>query len=700
MARISFKLSDQRLNTGGSPGQLSAPQLGGGSGSGRGIHAPEIRAPQADAAVLPSRQKDVPLIDPQVLNHTANVLIDASMRFNDRQAEAEAEDALLRANSAANELFAGVDQDGNATGYGHKIGKDAIDTYEDFSKGIDATYEQFLPAGDLARSKYLNKAMQYRERARNAGADHRVKQQEVYEGGQRYARGQQLIEDFQTYGETVFQPGPDGLSQFEKALQGYKTPEEMEQVRSALYKNIVNTMLSKVDDVDATNELGKLKLVKDFNDRYATMNSPFKRAEVDTVINNGIVAAQRRQKSEYKENMAKVRAVDLANAPSQMFSAMSEGNMTGVLNTLQTMKRGYAVEDADNYVVDAGQAMQEMVQVAFDNGKNTYQIEENLNVLDQKMTERGVENQEYLMSKAKRTLRSLQGTERAMKATGSKAAYNTVLNGAFDENGNFDVEKAKKLGEQANLETGYQVKLKRLIDTHVRRQRTAKLKVDTEVQKLNLGEINIALELEGTKGLETEEFIEEMNAQAELGRISELGANKAIMNFAKTKKREEREAIANPEVVAIRQKINGYVQAKLFTGKSSDSAENVLANKEVGIQLVRDLNSWVKSNPQGDVRAYWAQREKEMADTGWFGKGVDNFSNHGLPTFKNPAPETPQPAAAVDSARIAELEKKALPLPDAHKAWLNSKNGRYERYLNLPKEEQQKFINDFKGGNK
>lgn len=695
MARISFKLSDQKLNTGGAPGQLSAPMLGGGSGSGRGINPPDIRAPQADPATLPNRQKNVPLIDPQVLNHTANVMIDATMRFADRQADAEAEDALLRANSAANDMFAGVDKDGNGIGYGHKIGKDAIDTYEDFSKGIDAVYEHYMPAGDLARSKYLNKAFQYRERARNAGADHRVKQQEVYEGGQRYARAQQLVEDFQTYGETVFQPGPDGLSQFEKALQGYKTPEEMDQVRSSLYKNIVNTMLAKVDDADATKELGKLKLVKDFNDRYSTFNSPLKRADVDTVINSGIVAAQKRMKYEYKENMAKLRASDLAQAPTAMFSSIQNGDMKGVLSTLDTMKRGYSQEDADQYETDAGQAMKEMVRTAFFVGnRNTAQIEEQLNALSSMATEQGTPLSPHLEYSAKVALEELKGTERAMKTRENKVAYNSVLLGAYDENGVFDIQKAKELAGKTNLDTMYKVKLQERLNLEQRRKATADLKRSTGVQDIQFAALKLGLEVDGTAGRTIEEFQEEMEAKVQLGEISEKQALSATSEFVKTVRREEKEGMSDPDLKLIREEIKGYAQAKMFTGKQSDNPENVLLNKQAAARLIRNVEAWRRANPKGDLQGYWSQQLEGMKKTSFFGS--ESLSGQGIPTFENSQASRfqPQSTPEEDNEQMAELEKTALPLPPDIVARLKSK-GNYMKYLQYTPKQQQAFIDKY-----
>lgn len=691
MAKISFKLSDQRLNTGGTPGQLSAPMLGGGSGSGRGIHAPEIRPVQADAATLPSRQKNVPLIDPQVLHRTAGIMIDATMRFNDRVAETEAEDALLRANSAAADFFLGVDSEGKSIGYGSKMGKEAVDSYGEYSSGIDTIYEQHLPAGDLARAKYLNKAMQYRERARNVGADHRVKQQEVYEGGQRYARAQQVLDDFQTYGEAIFHPGPDGLSQFERALQGYPTVEEADKVRSGMYADIVGSMLAKADDVDATAELGKLTVIKNFNDRYSVLNSPFKRGDVENAINSSMVAAQKRQKYEYKENMAKLRAADNAQAPVAMFSSLQQGDMKGVFNTLEGLKRGYQAGEEDQYETDAGQAMKEMVRTGFFVGKkNTVQLEEQINTLSRLATEQGTPLSSHLEYAAKSALEELKGTERASKARDQRVAYNTVLLSGYDEDGNFDIEKAKKAAESANLDTNSRVKLQNRFVIEQRRKTTADLKKATTLQDIQFAAVKLDLESDGTDGRSVEEFQEEMEAKVALGDLTEKQALNATSAFVKTMRREEREGLADPDMKLIRGEVKALSRAGAFTGKTSDKPENVLLNKQAAARLIRNAEAWRRANPKADLQGWWTDRQKEMQETTFFGNPDPmDFSKQGIPSFENrPVQQTNEQT---------ELEKKAFPLPSKAIERMKA-NGTYDTYLKASPKQQEQFFNKYVKG--
>lgn len=170
MPSIQYQQSTQRLNTGGSPGQIQPSALNAGAAAG--LRSVQIRGRDVvyEPYPIPDIVEDVTSKSIQKLGAT---LTDAAVKFRDREDTAHANEVVLETDTAMKKL---------AVEFMSKNGKEATDAHSAYvAKLSSITDQQLNKLNPAARQKAALRIQSLHDTFAVEGAAHRVKQQQLRE---------------------------------------------------------------------------------------------------------------------------------------------------------------------------------------------------------------------------------------------------------------------------------------------------------------------------------------------------------------------------------------------------------------------------------------------------------------------------------------------------------------------------------------
>jgi hypothetical protein len=186
MASIDYKLASQRLNPGAATRGLSPVTFSGQTGGKVG--APQIGIHSADVNFVPAPIPPI-TIDTTLQSAAsfANVFTQAAFKFQEQEAQAQADQRVLLAQEKFAEVF---------NSYASTDGEQATTGHSTFAQEVSKLAGESL--NDLspsAKSKAVNRIQQLRNTALNQGAVHKAKQFKVWQGQIMEAQETQAIND-------------------------------------------------------------------------------------------------------------------------------------------------------------------------------------------------------------------------------------------------------------------------------------------------------------------------------------------------------------------------------------------------------------------------------------------------------------------------------------------------------------------------
>jgi len=191
----SFKLSTQRLNTGGQGGQLQAPMFSGAAAASFRAAKVNPNAGHVRFAPMP-----VPQIQPDPTLESAISLADtftkAAFRVREMEETSTADQAVLGANNKFREAFYGTEE---AKGYGATQGQEAVESYSAFNDRMSGIMHGALGnMSDSVKAKALTRMNASRNAYLNKGAMHKASQLNVWNSNLQQAKAEAVKRDIIT----------------------------------------------------------------------------------------------------------------------------------------------------------------------------------------------------------------------------------------------------------------------------------------------------------------------------------------------------------------------------------------------------------------------------------------------------------------------------------------------------------------------
>lgn len=652
------------------------------------VKEPTLVARMIQARTLETPKQKVPLLRPEVVQAGLDHILDNAVRYADKQSELEANDALLRATKDADDLYLKVDEEGKSSGFKTLSGKDAATGYSEYESAIKSVFEKYTPESDAAKQKYLTKSFQYIERSRKAGADHAVKQQQVYQEGQNFVEFQRLISNANTYGaESVFSSGPNGEPpQFEQALRNYSNPEEEHKAREEAYKNIMEAELAKQRGMSPADFLNGVQSVASLNDKYRMFNTPQGNSVVMTKLDNLARAAVSQAKHEEREQAAENRARMKFEIPRVISAAVEEGKVQDVLVALDAVQR--SSKDPNEGMSMAGDIMANVIQERVHvDGKPVSLVAQEFGTIRERAEVVGKPLDPYIIKKTLSEIDKQYARERTAQKLAKAGNYETLMLEAekAGKDGRPSTEVLQKGLSEADLSAAQRERIMSRIDRQRKTIAKEEDKSITAEQNKALEDIIKDLNLNNTKGLSRAEFQDKIDDLESKGVLKEGATQFITLMREYDKALKDEMGVTDPAFSAVKKEIQIMAKNMEFSTGNKKNQKNAEENSRKANELVEQMTRWRKdpNNRGKDPKEQLDKLLEPMKGTSYINKLMDMFDlpEVAKPKFTKPVPGTAAaPAQAPAPAPQQEVRQPQPMSPEtANRAKLPVVEGKTEK---------------------
>lgn len=333
----SINLASQRMNSGGGQGGLSPVSINGSTGAQ--LQAPSINVNAGNVKYSDMAPNEI-VVD-QTISQAGKAgmeMAEAAFQFSERQAQADADEAVLSYSSANSDSFYGsVDAEGNLTkGYDATEGGKAIDEAGKYTEDVNGRFAEALEGlSPSARSKAALRLGQHRNVALNRGAQHQAQQMKVREENIRTEENMAILEAIEVNPEE-----PWNNMAIEDHLKKYTDPKQKNAAREKLALATMKTAYGKTFESVGDPELAYQKAKAVMEPIMGGLDAKSKgviRGKLNTMKEGSL----RQAKAEAKANLKQDRQIADMVMPDKLSESMSVGNTKVFSGQLQVIRDLY-----------------------------------------------------------------------------------------------------------------------------------------------------------------------------------------------------------------------------------------------------------------------------------------------------------------------------------------------------------------------
>ena len=378
MARVKYELARRGIDSGAGSGIRKLSPAGTVNRGALGNIRPATISPSAGrvsfSPITPPKIHATPLEAAfKGAAGMAQNLYEAAFRFKEREDALNADAAVMALEAGLTKDYYGYEDDqGNWNrGYGHTIGKEAVDGFKGYRQTVEDKYHSILSQLEPSvREKAMIRMTKDRDRFLIRASSHNAQQHRVYGEQVRYEQRKMIMSRIQNEGAEVWQSGV-----IEEHLMTYTTPQERDQALATLG---TQTIYNAYNKAIALNNDDPLAAVQAMEEAAKVVLPKLQGTEAGNQllwnINNKRKSAEREAKTERNRIMKEQQQRLLADTPQFIAGSIKDGNFAAVPQAIANLNAAFPdPEDRDDKrQAVVGSIAGALEQYAYDEQHPTY----------------------------------------------------------------------------------------------------------------------------------------------------------------------------------------------------------------------------------------------------------------------------------------------------------------------------------------
>jgi len=267
----------------------------------------------------------------------------AAFKFSERQAQADADEAVMKFKSGNTDAFYGAqDAEGNLTkGYDSTAGKTALDSAGVYNAGIDGRYKDLMEGlSPSARAKASLRMGTWRNTALNKGAQHQAAQMKVHEENLRYASRQLVTKEIKVEGSDVLYDGT-----FDQHIETYPTQEGRDEATNELAKFLVSEAFSQQLAKEPLNPNGAQAVAEATFEEVKGRMTPEDQSALRGILAKQGAQAAKTAKTNYSKNLKFFQKETSLRAVNENKASINSKNYDFVLGNVAEVRNIYTDQE-------------------------------------------------------------------------------------------------------------------------------------------------------------------------------------------------------------------------------------------------------------------------------------------------------------------------------------------------------------------